>query len=223
MMYETVVRIIAENQESWATIPAFEEAYVRLTAALSTLKESVESHDEVILGAAKAKEKLKVRVIAQALRFVGLLKVHAEREDDVILASKVDLTLSDFKRAADRNRLSKLKNLSILVEVYQTELVAYGLETNEVTEFIAKVAEYENVLVDPREAIVNRGSITEAIEAETRIIDTLLRKEFDPFMLALQSDHPVFAGLYVSARTIIDHRGKRGISNAPPEVDDGGF
>jgi len=154
------------------------------------------------------------------MRIVNLLKTYAQSQNDEELASKIKITLSKLRVQSDRSRLSLVKNYIDLAIQHEDALEDYGLESGEILALMEKVEAYEAALVSPRTAVVNRHLITLNIESKGKALDALLQKELDPFMVALKNASPSFVKLYKSARLIIDHKGKKSETLAPPEQDD---
>lgn len=224
-MYETVHRIVLANENAWNSLPAFQASFTRFETVLEGLKQSAELHNQIIKGVTRFKDKQKKGIIEDAIRFFGLLQAYAEIEQNVKLETKVNWKPSLLNKLPDRDRLSTLKNLVDLCNLYAAELAPFGLDPQELADFTAKLEAYEEVLVAPREAIINRHLVTEAIAAQVKTIDTILKKELDPFMLALKTVAPDFVDLYTAARIIVDkgirHNDPSQKGAEPPERDDG--
>lgn len=217
-MYETVLAVINNNQASWNGIPAFSSLVTEYSTKLQQLKDFSMEQGSVLLGVTSAKDELRDETIEKARVLVGALKAFALSTDDVQLAEQVNISKSRFAKLSQLAFKHQIDQLIALAEVHLTELEDFGIDQQKVDELQDLRDACEEAFGSPRQAIVDRKTITKSIEMRIRDLDKILRKGIDGLMIAFKESVPDFYFHYKSARIIVDVRGK---GSAPTEEGTG--
>lgn len=207
-MYETVLAIIMQNQSSWANFPAFSTMVGEFSGKLQELEDLSYQQGTVLPGVTSAKNELRRQTIRKARVLVGALKAYALFTGGVMLAEQVDLSQSDLARLSHLEFKNQLDAIIILCTEHLTELGDYGVTQALIDELQTLRDECDVAFGSPRQAIVDRKTVTQSIELRVSALDKLLKKGLDALMISFKDTVPDFYFHYKAARVIVDLKGK---------------
>jgi len=218
-MYQTVQAILQQNQSSWGSTPAFATLVGEFSGKLQELEDLSFQHGSVRLGVTAAKNALRKQTTEQARVFFGALKAHALFVKDVELAERANITQSALNNLGNLAFKHKLDEIIQLVTVRLNELGEYGIDQTKLDEFQGLRDACEAAFLLPRQAMVDRKTLTESIRQRVKSIDLLLKRGIDGLMMAYKTAAPDFYFHYKASRSIVDSRGRGKQGSDPRSVE----
>ena len=209
-MYETVLAIVMQNQSNWSSFPAFSSLVGDFSAKLQELENLSLQQGIALPGVTAAKNDLRKKTTEKARVLFGALKAFSLFDGGAELAERVDVTQSDLNRMGNLQFKNQLDALLLLATEHLSELADYGVDQAKIDELQALRDQCAAVLGTPRQAIVDRKTVTKSIRVRVTALDELLKKGFDALMISFKNTVPDFYFHYKSARVIVDLKGRSG-------------
>lgn len=222
-MYQTVKRIIEANDTNWEGIPAFVNAFESFKSRLTELETKSHKHGVILMGVTNGKDNLRKEVIAELLPVIASLKSIAMANKDQALITRMKITVSNLKMASRISFIQLTDRVLESAEEYLSQLEAYNISID----MILALKEKRNVLyislMSPREAILERKSLTKVIDTLVGEMNAILKNDMDQIMKVIRTVNAEFYDLYVSSRrTIESHSNNSGstdiLSNEPEGI-----
>lgn len=207
-MYDAVRTVLTENQSVWSTMPAFEVGVNLFNSKLSDVKQASNNQQELMLGITDHWYGYLENIVSRGMILRKALSVYAFDNSLISIASKIEFSYSDLKRAnfsKQRSMLSRLYDLSL---EYAEELQAYGVTQERILEFGILYDMYESEVNNSRSMMISRKMATETIRVRSKEIDFVLRKRIDVLIDLLKVEYPDFYDKYKNARIVLNAKGK---------------
>lgn len=180
---------------------------------INLLLHHAEEHKSALVTSTKDKTKHKRQLRAELFQLSKLIKsafllLFAEGK----AASEIDKILMVYKDISSvkfSTFYEKLVEISEAVERNKTDLLAVGLDTETVDQFLLKLLEFHGLLDMPREG--HTEAINARLEKENALkeIILILNNELDPLIDLLGVKNPELASSYHIARRWLQPSGKR--------------
>jgi len=211
-MFDTVETSCDAHESDWETVSAFGEIYGLYKSKVAEARLLAYQHTQSLIGVRAYKDEEreraieKVEVIANALRSLGAVSGEVKLNEHLRFSHTALIQ-------SNATRLIQYVD-SILEEAaaHTSELPAYGVSQEKLDEMMEIRDQLVVTLGTPRNAIVLRKTLTEAMDELVHEIDELLKNNLDPLVEVMKADFPKFSKLYKAARVVVDHKGK---SNKP--------
>ena len=219
-MYKAVQTVIASNNAAWSGFVAFENVFTKFNEKVNLLQEHAYNQSLALVGVSASKEAKRELVAKKAHAMSSSLSAYAVLVNNVELFNQMKISRWDILRGG-RSRVLQLLDLIISkAEAHVNELSDFGVEQQTISELQTLRDELEVMLAAPRNAIIERKTLTHQIKVLTREIDMILKHQLDKLMIVLQEDHPDFFTVYRNARVIVDLKAKHGGSGSASENDE---
>lgn len=216
-MFKAVKTVITSNQTQWAALPAFASSFQVFNATLSALEQNAYKQNLSLIGVSAVKEAKRSIVIDKAYAMSSAMVAFAVVNNDVELINHMKISKHVMRNAS----ISKLTILVDRILLRATDLVGqmddYGVDQPTVDELQALRDELEVQLNAPRNAIVERKTLTSEIKRLRRELDAILKFRLDNLMELLREEHPSFFKSYKNARVVIDQPATHGSGESPEE------
>lgn len=209
-MYETVLAIVMQNQPNWSSFPAFSSLVGEFSGKLQELENLSLQQGTALPGVTAAKNDLRKKTTEKARVLIGALKAFSLFNGSADLAERVDVTQSDLNQMGHLMFKNQLDAILLLCTEHLSELSDYGVDQVKIDELQVLRDECAEVFGTPRQAIVDRKTVTESIRQRVISLDALLKKGIDALMISFKSTAPDFYFHYKAARVIVDLKGKSG-------------
>lgn len=209
-----------QNQSSWNGFPAFAAMVGEFSGKLQELEDLCYQQGNVLPGVTVAKNTLRKQTTENARVIIGALKAYALVTGDAELSARADLTQSDLHRMPHLVFKQQLDAILQLANEHLTELADFGIDQLKVDALQTLRDECDLVFNSPRQAIIDRKTLTESIRQRVKAMDRMLKKGLDALMISFKESVPDFYFHYKSARIIIDAKGKSRTGNGSP-ADEG--
>jgi len=106
------------------------------------------------------------------------------------------------------------------LSIYGIALGEYGITQITIDTTIALMEEYRSIAGNPRKSVIDRKTISAAIDAKSSELTFLLRNELDRFIRMFTVSEPNFVKSYFHARLVVDQKGKKNkAADTPIEPD----
>lgn len=203
-MYLAVQKVCELYQVDWAGNVAFANAAVRLKDKLLLIRDIVEVQETPITGVRKNKELAREAMRDVALLVSGAVTAYATSINDQRLKDAVHFTSTDLMRVRDTLASERARVIHDQAQAVITNLADFGVTGSTLAELIARIEEFEGLLVAPRVAIVDKKGATGSLKMIMSETDALLKDEMDTLMPAFKTSAPAFYDAYFNARLIVD-------------------
>lgn len=212
-MYLAVLGVMDKYNAVWSPLTAIADMVTRLQGFVSDLQGASGIQGTPQTGIAGGKRRANVAMINLAAEIAGDLHAFAVKNNDTVLAAKVDLHVSDLANEGDTVIGPHCQEIHDLANTNAAGILPFGTTAADITALKTAIDAYTPLVTKPREAIVSRKVVTGDIEATQNDADALLKDELDRSMRKFKTKNPPFFGEYTNARMIIDLGSQ---SNPPP-------
>ena len=223
-MFDTVQSVIAQHQSAWMNNSPFSDAYNEFSTKLDSLKSLTTEYINSSKGLTAIKKVTLEKTIDQAIVLGNVIGAFALKNNDTELLMRNIYTRSEWVKGNSLIKVNRFKQLLTDAESHEADLLEYGIDSGFIQTFEASVYQFEELMKQPRIAIVGRKQLTKQIAELILEIDTLLNGQIDRIMNVFTLTDPKFFATFKNARIIVDHKGKRNKltnKNVPKEPDDG--
>lgn len=207
-MYQRVLGILEQYESTWETLPAYVNAWSKLTETVNGIQAHLPQMYKPITGHAEQKRRLRAELVKLVRDASTLITAFAKITNDAHLQIRneagktalLQLSEADFKL-----------HVSLVIEDLQHNLAVlsdFGITQAHQDAITAKFNEWSNVMKAPRKAINDRKIERFTIEEFVKSGDALLHDILDKLMLPYQTAQPAFYFQYRSARKVIETRGR---------------
>ena len=223
-MYKSLKTIIAQNEASWTSLPAFANAYQTFVERLSALEQRGYQQNLALVGVSAVKDAKKAIVIDKTFAMGSAITAYAVLNKDVELINHMKISKHMLNSAGKELLLVLVDRVIKRATSLAGQLDDFGVDAASVEELSTLRDELDAQMNAPRNAIIDRKGQTIGIKTLITEIDGIIKLQLDKLLFILKEDHPQFFIDYTNARMIVDHgsRHPNGTSeDVPPEPDDG--
>lgn len=205
-MFETVDAVLLENNSRWSAMPAFVDGVTRVRGGIAAIR--TKQADQSQTGDADAKQSARDALEEQTLVIGSQLSALASKNNDAILAAKVNYDKSTLDKAGGSDLLVAARSVQNAASANAAVLASdYGISSADVTALGAAITKLEGMKDAPRAAVVNRKVATMSLPDAIAYARGILRNELDKMMEKFKKTAPDFYAAYFAARVIIDRTG----------------
>ena len=199
-----VVNVLKNYESKYATVPAMVNAVTKLNVSVSETIELFTKVDSIPNKPAGNKNVAKAELVAVCLVVSNLVRVYAfitknENLQSFLITSEAELG----ERKRQHDLLNYAKSLVEKIALIDTELADYGLTEELKASLNEEIAEFEKLMIEPRQLISERKNANEMIEDRIDEIYSLLINQIDPLMELFNKDQEFYRA-YKNARMIVD-------------------
>lgn len=199
-----VVNVLKTNESKYSGIPAMVNAVADLNTSVNKAVELLAKVGSIPTKPAGNKNVAKAELVVICLKASNVLHAYAFiKKDENLLSFLVTSEAELGVRMRQQDLLNYAKNLAGKIAPIAAELVDYGLTDELKTELNKEIAEFEKLMIEPRQLINERKNANEMIEDCIVEIYSLLINRIDPFMELFNGDEEFYRA-YKNARMIVD-------------------
>lgn len=195
--YTATEAVLDEHPDALAPIPAAVAAADDFRALLQQLRDTA-TEQERYTPRGEAKRALRQALADAAVPVAQPTAAWADVNGDPTLAAQMDLHLTDFLQGPQQDAVERATIVLDTATTHATDLLDYGVTPDHLTALDA----FAGALGEPRHAITERMTHTEAISALIPQIDSVLTGRLD--RLVEQLAGTPFYSEYKTAREIVD-------------------
>jgi hypothetical protein len=203
-MYQGIKDLLAENQSSVATIPAFEESFQIFQDLLSRIAEKDQQYQNISVGAAEKKNQAEDELIDTLIAASSALRVFARRQKDEDLRKSSKVTATSLKRLRDSELLTKSQNTFEAISQRQSSLKRFGMTEEFVNDFKTKLDNFNSALGSKESRVAESKSARQELGEDFDMTDEVLYEELDGMIELVKKADPEFYNKYQAGRTIKD-------------------
>ncbi|MBK7854267.1 MAG: carboxypeptidase regulatory-like domain-containing protein [Bacteroidetes bacterium] len=193
-----------KNRPIWTHLQGFEQAYDNLSDILNLILIKQGNQEQCNTGITKDKKALKIKMADEALAISGALQAYSHDVKNVALYEKMNITHTQIAQSTD------VKAISTSVLVYDTVLTinnnviaSYGINEDVIMRFRKTIDSYMVQTSAPRNAIVNKTTLTKNLHELIDQANTIMRKQLIKIGRQFKEEYPAFYnGLILNAKVI---------------------
>ncbi len=199
-----VLIVLSNFNSKYAGIPVFVHAVSVFDGLINNTEDLFTKVGSVPNKTAGNKNIARAELVGVSIKVSNIVKVYAfmtknENLSNSIISSESELAM----RMRQQDLLDYSKNLANNIAPIATELLNYGLSEALIEELTKEIAEFKEVISEPRQLINERKTSNELIEDNIDKVYSLLINQLDPLMELFVDDNEFYIA-YKSARMIVD-------------------
>lgn len=214
-MLSSTEMVLNNFSESVNSIPALAEAKSNFCASVSVIDQKNKDYRNLQKGTTKQKKNTAKNLIKEMFTICSLILVYARKIGNNKIIEMIDVSESDLKKLRGKELRDKGKEVSDLLASEETNLVSYGIGTEEKTTYNNAFTAYDNAFNNKKklhiESVTSRADLTVEFK---KVRETL--SDLDNLMGIMEKKNPDFFKQYKQARIIID----LGVRHNPDDDDD---
>ncbi|MFH0893306.1 MAG: PEGA domain-containing protein [Bacteroidota bacterium] len=195
--------LLSANMLHFAAFPALMDIINLFFAKTAELFSILGKIELSLTGYAKDKGHIRTRAIDATLRLSGVIESYADSVSNDVLFDKVHASESTLIRIRDDELGIHFQSLLEIGNEYSGDLIPYGFQPVDLSNYSALVTEYNDWTQRPSEARTHRHELGVQAEGLLRELETLMRRRMDGPMFTLNATEPLFFAEYKASRRMI--------------------
>jgi len=216
-MFKVVLAVCSNATDVTAQIPAFVNAIGNLqtiTAEIERLQ-ALQSTDNK--GVTADNRVLNDQLSDVALAIAGALYAWAAENGNLAIREKVNFVASDFIRFSQTQRIAVCTTILGEARNNTEALANNGITAEKINELETLLNNYKTVYTKPREMVVSKTAVTEALETQFRLAGDILKNQADRLARQFKTTNAGFYQEYRKARVIEDRGAHHTSETTTPE------
>lgn len=204
-MCDAVRGVLAEYENSWSVLPAFQGYRDEFLNKVTQLEGLSLQHDLIARNRGLMKHQSRAALVEKATEVQRVLKLQALSINDLLLEHTVNFPVS---RLLTSNVVYALEMVDLLIEKAQLHIGSlgnFGFTQADIDELQALRTAFHALRTEPRSKVIDRKYVTDQIRTLVSEIRQILRAFLDEMVKMLKDEQPEFFGKYMSARKVINH------------------
>jgi len=214
-MFETVDVTLDNHSRDFSDLTGLITSHQKLKGNISAIKQLQYQQETNYSGLTENKALAREALVKPLTGLSAAIVAYAGTTGDNELKVKARVTESGLRYATDTKLFATGTLLAELATTLQTELAAYFITPEKLTEIAGLLTQLNSAIPKKRVADTEGKVLTTNLGNLFRSTNDLLKKEMDVLMLLFAETHPDFYNAYKNARIIIDYTG-----GAPTGDDD---
>lgn len=220
VMAEAVIDVQDRYAENLALVPKG----IELNAELKDLIALHHQKNQLLVlenRYAAQKQAKRLLLEAGADEMISQLLLYAVMENKPELKAQVDLCYSDLRRAGGDKLIdisTRVKDLAYGLEEALTPYRGHAITPDGLKD---RIIDYTTLLSAPRMDIASRSAINKELKENVVNVRELLNEKMDVAMNLIKNTDQEYFNAYVTARVIVDRRGKRNEKGVEPNATTG--
>ncbi len=206
-MYYAVITACDAHHSAWSDLSAFASAYSDFQALVKSISQAARDQLTGPSGAARQKSRKRNEMAERAVAISGALQAWASVNGAAQIADRAGFSLTDLLQCRDTDAEKRAriveKDATAIHDTDPAEAEKYGINQARLDELTSAIADYHQVLVAPRSAIIDRKAATSRLKAGIREADKILKERMDNLIPILTPANPRFAIDYDNSRKIV--------------------
>jgi hypothetical protein len=205
-MHSSVADYMAQNSALWNGVKAVSNTVAALNANNKIIADKANVQETATDGMTPQKVQTKHDLEEKILEIADQLSSLAAKNNDAVLGTPVEMSLSALDKLDDDQLEAKGKNVSALATANLAALADYNVTQADVTALDTLVAAWAKVKTAPRTAIAKRSGQTKTLPQAISDNTSLLRNQLDKQITKFKKSNPEFYAGYHAARVVIQRR-----------------
>jgi len=219
-MYDAVRTILEAHKTAWSENQPFVAGVEKFNTLFEELKTLTLKHGTIVSGIKTERSVYLDDLIQKTIVLRDGLRVFAFENKLYSISEKVDFSLSKLKFATQLELRNRITTIYELIVEHESEVVAYGVSSQNILDFMDKFEDFEKEIVSVRKGTIERKFLTARIAELEAEIKVLFDKKLDVLARLIAVEHSEFFSSYKAARILIEHKHRSSGSTEPP-ADDG--
>jgi hypothetical protein len=208
-MYKAVLQVIQEHEPVWAGVPKLVSDVEKLEQGIIFLENRIMLQSSITIGVAKMRQEKFGALSKKIIAVQDALWIYGTASNNVELAARHKYSPSKTEKLSAADRLVRMDIVLSDLSIYGIALGEYGITPDTIATVIGLMEEYHTISGNPRKSMIDRKTISAAIDAKTSEITFLLRDELDRLIRMFAVSEPNFVKSYFNARMVVDQKGKK--------------
>ncbi len=219
-MYKAVLTVIQEHEPVWAGVPKLVSDIEKLEQGIIFLENRAMLQSSITIGVAKMRQEKFGTLSKKMIAVQDALWIYGSASNNVELAARHKYSPSKTEKLSAAERLVRMDIVLSDLSIYGIALGEYGITQITIDTTIALMEEYRSIAGNPRKSVIDRKTISAAIDSKSSELNFLLRDELDRFIRMFNVSEPNFVKSYFNARLVVDQKGKKNkAADTPIEPD----
>ena len=202
-MYEKVDAFLQTNMAVLTTsLPILTSAYTDFKTKLNDILATIQAASVDTTGYTEDKAQKRQDLEQLALKITRALTAYAGVSKNLSLRAKINYNKSDLSKMRDNDLFAHTKVIEDYANQYATDILSYGISTNDIVDLGTKVKDFFEVIQTPKTKIEVRSSYLQQLETQMQEQDMYLKDIIDPLMGVLEYDAPLLFSQYKKGRSI---------------------
>lgn len=202
-MYVVVLETCKRHEDEWAGIPKLVSAVSDLEAALDEINAVAVLQASKTLGVSSYKTQKLSLLYPAIVEVHSAFKALAKDLNDPGLRIRNNYADSTLRKMNGYMLKTHIKQVAEDLVAAGSSLEPFGMSTSRIGEILQLIEESTAIISKPRNAIIERKSITTSIGAKAQAIDDIVKERIDNMVRLLKPSLPDFFNEYFAARKII--------------------
>lgn len=202
--YKLVVKEARNNKQTTDLIPKFAKGIDRLEVIVTELDKLKTEQEADITGIAEDKGALQEELSDYVLDVAGAVHSYAQSNKDFTLMARVNFKPTSIERMNQHDLISAAETTRTEAAKLPLEVLAEeGISAQELAAFTKLIEDFRNIKPAPREAIIDRSSVTERVKGLFTEAQELIKGSLERLASQYKKKNPDFYLKYKAARNII--------------------
>ncbi len=215
VMAEAVVEVQDRNADKLALVP---KGLVLNDELKNLIALHHQKNQQLVLEKQYAAQKQAKRLLLEtgANEIINQMLLYAGMENKPELKAQVDLCYSDLHKAGGDKLIDISTELKDLANEVGDDLIPYRGQAITPDELKDRIIDYTKLLSAPRMDIASRSAINKELKENVANVRELLNEKMDVAMNLIKNTEQEYFNAYITARVIVDRRGKRNEKEVEP-------
>jgi hypothetical protein len=211
------------NSAIWQNTAMIVERVNQLEDGLQQLHVKAALQNSITTGVSAMRKAKYAQLAKNLITVQDALWVYATGTNNFELAARNRMAPSTIKGLSIGSRLIRMDVIESDMTTYGAFLTDYGVSAELLTTLTAQIADYRSIAYNPRQAIIDRKTISYEIDQLSTSLSRLLRDDLDRMVRMFSGTYPLFVVTYFNARLLVNLNGKtpRLTDSSEPENDIG--
>jgi hypothetical protein len=203
-MYQTVYRVLDDNNAIWNLNVPFTDAVNRLNTYINDLNSLREQQMIDVRGITEDKKAIRKKLEALSFSIETIIVFYASMTNNKKLLKKVDFNRSDYTLAPGADLVGICEQILLAANDNALALLPYGLTAAMINSLRATIDSFVDYLDKPTSARSEAAQATKKIPAKLRRTTKLLDEQIDSGMELFHQLNKDFYTKYFKARKIVN-------------------
>ena len=207
-----------DQKQAVESIPAFLREYTAFKTLSQQITATSRLHQQRSAGITKAKANLRLATADSIVRLASALHAYADVENDLELRETGKLTRSDLKYGPALSAVNRAETILAAATKHLAALADYGVDQTQLDNADLAVDAFSAAIGKPREAIIERRSLTQSLPELFAQADIHLAR-LDDLTEQLEPNFPAFVKDFRNARVIVNQRATHRTADQEEDAD----
>ena len=204
-IFQSVKTVLTTNEKKYEATPVFKSRVDEFTGNISLIQEADKDRSETrVPVATEKKDMAEERLIQLTLKAARIINVYAFNTKNIDIQALTNISKSTFYHLSDNRKLTLMKSILTTANKLPGELANYGFGKLDLDELTDGVAQYEVLIVSPRDTINERKGKTRTLAQLFADTKSLLYDQLDKLMSLFKESDLDFYNAYFDSRNVIN-------------------